>query len=199
MHEGVERALAEARALGFLGPGPLDVHERSAATFLDAVGPQEDASALDLGSGGGVPGLLLAAARPEVQWVLLDNNRRRASFLARAIATLGWGHRVEVVRGAAEDVGHEPAHRGRYDLVVSRSFGPPPVTAECAVAFLRDGGRLLVAEPPERDDGRWPADGLAALGLEFVGAGPVATLRRVGPVPPDVARPWRTMERHPAW
>ena len=48
---------------------------------------------------------------------------------------------------------------------MARSFGPPAVTAECAIGFLRPGGEILVSEPPEPDPDRWPADGLAGLGL----------------------------------
>jgi 16S rRNA (guanine527-N7)-methyltransferase len=51
-------------------------------------------------------------------------------------------------------------------VVVTRSFGPPSVTAECAVGFLQSpGGRLLVSEPPTPDAGRWSVDGLGLLGL----------------------------------
>jgi len=201
MQPAVERALAEARALGFLGPGSLDQHERSALAFLEALGEEVDttARALDLGSGGGVPGLLLAESLPHLRWTLLDNNRRRTSFLARAAAELGWGGRMEVVRAPAEEAAHDPTHREQYDLVVSRSFGPPPATAECAVAFLRLGGRLLVAEPPVPEEQRWPPPPLAELGLHLEDVGPVASLRRVADVPADVPRPWRTMERHPRW
>ena len=55
--------------------------------------------------------------------------------------------------------------RGTFDVVVARSFGRPTVTAECGAPFLKTGGRLVVAEPPEHDSGRWPQDGLARLGL----------------------------------
>lgn len=201
MHEGVERALAEARALGFLGPGPLDQHQRSAEAFLEAIGPlPAGARALDLGSGGGVPGLLLAEFRPGMRWVLLDNNRRRTSFLARSVADLGFAGRVEVVRAPAEVAGHEERHREQYDLVVSRSFGPPSTTAECGGAFLRLGGRLLVAEPPASTGDRWPAAGVAELGMAFGEVvGGIAILRRISDLPPDAPRRWRVMERHPRW
>lgn len=201
MDDAVERALAEARALGFLGDGPLEAHERSAQAFADALGALAAGSrVLDLGSGGGVPGLLLASWYPDVRWVLLDKHRRRTSFLARAIAGLGWMGRVEVVRSDADQAGRDPAHRGAYDVVVSRSFGPPALTAECGAAFLRPGGRLLVAEPPAPDPARWPADGLAGIGLVRVPSGSgVAVFETIGAVPGAVPRPWRTMERSPRW
>jgi 16S rRNA (guanine527-N7)-methyltransferase len=198
--EGVERALAEARALGFLGDGPLEAHERSAAAFAEAIGNlPPGARALDLGSGGGVPGLLLASWYPDVRWTLLDKHRRRTSFLARAVASLGWADRVEVVREAAEVAAHDSAHRATYDLVVSRSFGPPALTAECAVGFLRVGGRFLVAEPPTPDPARWPASCLSDLGLVRRGEGPIAAFELTAPASAEVPRPWRSMERLPRW
>jgi 16S rRNA (guanine527-N7)-methyltransferase len=195
----VTRALAEARALGFLGPGPLEAHEASADAFADALGPVTG-RVLDLGSGGGVPGLLLAARYDQVAWVLLDGNRRRTSFLARAVAELGWAGRVEVVRSPAETAAHRPELRSSFAAVVARSFGPPPVTAECAVGFLQLGGRLLVSEPPEERADRWPADGLRSLGLtaEQTGA-PVAVFQLAELPAPTVPRSWQKMERHPAW
>jgi 16S rRNA (guanine527-N7)-methyltransferase len=119
---------------------------------------------LDLGSGGGVPGLVLAEARPELAVVLLDATRRRCRFLREAVAELDLGGRVEVVEERAESAARRPELRERIDVVVARSFGPPPVTAECAVGFLRVGGRLVVSEPPDRAE-RWAEDGLEALGL----------------------------------
>lgn len=201
MDDELRRALAEARALGFLGPGPLEAHEESAAAFIEAVGDLSDA-ALDLGSGGGVPGLLLAAHYCDVDWVLLDQSRRRTSFLAHQVAVLGWSARVAVHRAAAEDAAHAPALRGAFAAVVARSFGPPAVTAECAVAFLRLGGRLAVAEPPEgREQVRWPGPALAALGLRPI-AGPtrrIALFESADPVPAHIPRSRRAMERSPLW
>ena len=200
MDPAVERALAEARALGFLGPGPLEAHVRSADAFADVMGAlPAGARALDLGSGGGVPGLLLAERFADVRWVLLDKHRRRTSFLARAVAGLGWADRVEVRRAAAEEAAHEDGVRGGFDLVVSRSFGPAAIAAECAAGFLRLGGRLLVAEPPGGAL-RWPSGPLETVGLEVErSGGPVAVLVQRRQAPPGTPRPWRTMERKPLW
>ena len=201
MDDAVLGALAEARALGFLGPGPLEAHVQSAQAFLAAleeVSPAE--RMLDLGSGGGVPGLLLAAARPMVRWTLVDRHRRRTSFLARVTAELGWVGRVDVVRGAAEELAHDPAHRGAYDAVTARSFGPPAITAEIGVAFLRVGGALVVGEPPVDAPDRWSEAAVGRLGLAPGSAvAGVATFRRVGELDAGLPRPWRQLERRPAW
>jgi 16S rRNA (guanine527-N7)-methyltransferase len=79
--------LQEAADLGFLGPGAVWDHVGHAAGFLAALRPA--ARVLDLGSGGGVPGLVLAAARPDAALVLLDASQTRTDFLKRAVGRLG--------------------------------------------------------------------------------------------------------------
>lgn len=198
MDEQVASALAEARALGFLGPGPLEQHAASAEAFAEALGAV-DGRALDLGSGGGVPGLLLAARYDQVAWVLLDINRRRTSFLARTVAELGWIDRVTVVRESADLAAHDPRVRSSFDLVCARSFAPPALTAECAAGFLRVGGRLAVAEPPTEEAARWDDEQLTALGFRQEARGSVAVFRQETAATGHVPRPWRTMARRPLW
>jgi 16S rRNA (guanine527-N7)-methyltransferase len=124
------------------------------------------ARAVDLGSGGGLPGLPLAVSWPNSTWVLLEANRRRAGFLVEAIAALELADRVRVRHQRAEETGRDSALRGSADLVVIRSFGPPAVSAECAAPLLRVGGAIVIGEPPPgRDESRWPEAGLAQLGL----------------------------------
>jgi 16S rRNA (guanine527-N7)-methyltransferase len=163
--------LEEARELGLLGPGPVARQLAHALNLATAIG-QFDGRLLDLGSGGGLPGLVLFDRWPGATGVLLDAHRRRCEFLTRAVATLDLGSRVSVECGRAEVLAREEHLRGGFDLVVARSFGPPAVTAECAVGFLRTGGELVVTEPPDPDAGeRWLPSGLAGLG--FGGAEPM--------------------------
>lgn len=158
--------LRESRELGYLGPGPVTDHVAHALAFAAVVG-EAPRLALDLGAGGGLPGLVLAATVwPATRWTFLDSQAKRTTFLAYAVETLGMADRVTVVTGRAEEISREEAHRAAYDLVVARSFGAPAVTAECAVGFLVVGGLLVVSEPPQPDTAaRWPASGLAQLGL----------------------------------
>lgn len=165
MTVSVSALLEESRSLGFLGPGPVEDHIRHSLAFIDAV-PTEPSKALDLGAGGGLPGLVLVAeVWPTTSWTFLDSQAKRTAFLARSVEALGHSHRVEIVTDRAEVVGRDGVHRSSYDLVVSRSFGPPAVTAECAAPLLRPGGLLVVSEPPEPATDRWPKSGLAELGL----------------------------------
>ena len=112
-----------------------------------------------------MPGLVLAAARPDLRWVFLDGRASRTEFLVDVVGRLGWADRVEVLAGRAEELARQPAWRANFDVVVARLFGPPAVTAECAAPLLRPGGRLIVSEPPDTPDDRWPHAPLARLGL----------------------------------
>ena len=147
------------------------------------------ARAADLGSGGGVPALVLAVRFPETAWVLVEAAARRAAFLREAVEQLGLGARAAVVEDRAEAVGREPRYRGTFDVVTARGFGPPAVVAECAAPLLRVGGRLTVSEPPGGAPARWPAAELAVLGLapaasvEAAGA-TYQVLRQVEACPP---------------
>jgi len=198
----LEAVLSEARDLGFLGPGSIPPQILHARGFASAT-TRTPESFLDLGSGGGLPGLVLAAMWPGATGVLLDTMRRRADFLERACATLGLADRISVVCARAETAAHDPALRERFDLVTARSFGAPAVAAECAVAFLRPTGELVVSEPPEDVAGRWPAEPLAELGLVMIrAASPAArfvTLGRTGPLDPGTPRRPGMPEKRPRW
>lgn len=163
----VVQVLDQARAFGFLGPGPVEDHLEHSQAFARLIEERTDlpsaANCLDLGSGGGVPGLVLADRWATTTWTFLDAHQRRMSVLAEAVASLGW-QSAKLFVGRAEEYGRDDRLRGQYDLVVARGFSGPAVTAECSAPLLRVGGWLAVSEPPE-DRGRWDDDGLARLGL----------------------------------
>ncbi|WP_195210417.1 16S rRNA (guanine(527)-N(7))-methyltransferase RsmG [Actinomarinicola tropica] len=167
MDDDLTNVLERSRTLGFLGPGPVTDHIEHAqrlVAVLDALPLPTAGTGVDLGSGGGVPGLVVARALPTWRWILLDAMERRTAFLDQAVHDLGLRH-VEVRRERAELSGRSELRHG-VDLVVARSFGPPAVTAECAAPLLRVGGILVVSEPPTSDGARWSADGLRSLGLD---------------------------------
>ena len=205
------KVLVEAKALGLLGPSPLELHTRHSIGFAYALrrvwaegdGPGGDEGArfpsdleseefqgdgiriLDLGSGGGVPGIVIAELWPSASITLLEGAERRGRLLQRWVDEAGWEQRVAVLPGRAEDLGRVESLRGAFDAVVARLFGAPSVTAECAAPFLKLGALLVVSDPPDDDPGpgvipgessetsdkepsgsRWPPEGLATLGLE---------------------------------
>lgn len=160
----VAAILEEAQRRGALGSTSVDDHIVHAEAMAGVVGTPP-ASACDLGSGGGVPGLVLALAWPLTSLVLVEAMAKRARWLEQACGELGVDSRCRVVHERAETVGRAPEWRERFGLVTARAFGAPPVTAECAAPLLQRGGRLVVSEPPERDADRWPVEGLEELGL----------------------------------
>ncbi len=185
--------LAEARRLGLLGPGPVEDHVEHSRGFAVAAGITPRRRVVDLGSGAGVPGLVLAVAWPHVPVVLVDAAQRATMFLEGAVDRLGVRGRVSIVRQRAEVLGRDPQWRGTAELVVARGFGRPAVVAECAAPLLALGGLLVVSEPPERPEDRWPSDGLVRLGLgrgrvvEHAGKG-YRVLPQDGVCPPSLPR-----------
>ncbi|HYZ02232.1 MAG TPA: 16S rRNA (guanine(527)-N(7))-methyltransferase RsmG, partial [Candidatus Binatia bacterium] len=111
---------------------------RDSLALLDHLG--DAGSVVDVGSGGGMPGIPLKIARPDLRVTLLEADRRKAAFLVHAGAALDLD--VEVVAERAEDAGHGPL-REAFDLAVCRALGPMPVVAELCLPFVRVGGRLL--------------------------------------------------------
>ncbi|SRR5579871_866858 len=195
MDDRLIAVLEQARALGFLGPGAVDAHVVQAGAFAQAWEVSHGGaptSMADLGSGGGVPGLVLASRWPGCRVALLEASERRCAHLLWAVGQLGLAA-VEVVEGRVERLARQPGLEGAFELVTARSFAPPAVTAECGARLLGDHGHLLVAEPPSGEvTERWPEPGLAELGLGpaaiYAGAARVAVIARRGPCPPRYPR-----------
>lgn len=144
---------------------------------------EELATVVDLGSGNGLPGLVVARELP-VEVVLVEVSATRCAFLRWAVGALGWTGRVEIAEGPVEELARREDLRGCADAVVARAFAGPATTAECAVGFVRPGGLVLVAEPPGSPPRRWPRKGLAQLSLvdDGVVAGGIRVLRLDGVV-----------------
>jgi predicted O-methyltransferase YrrM len=121
--------LEEARQRGFLGPGPVEPHLDHARAFVVAA---QDAPerAVDLGAGGGLPGLVLAVEFwPEAEWVFLDAQQKRTLFLQEAIEELDLEDRVQVVTQRAEEFGRDERKTGspaEWDRRSRRSRSPQP-------------------------------------------------------------------------
>jgi len=171
-NDWLNRALEESRARGFLGPGPIEpqiAHALGFAACWEERFSSPPAALLDLGSGGGLPALVLLD-----HWrrrcVLTDSMKKRVSFLREILEWTEAPESGEVISGRIEEIARLSSMEESFDLVTARSFGPPAVTAECGARFLRIGGLMVVSEPP--DDGvtdRWATKPLLELGLENLG------------------------------
>jgi 16S rRNA (guanine527-N7)-methyltransferase len=107
-----------------------------------------DERVADIGSGAGFPGLVLAIARRHASYVLAEATRKRAAFLEIAVSALGLEN-VTVAAARAEEMGRDPEHRERYDLVLSRAVAPLPVLLEYCLPLVRLGGQFLAQKGPE--------------------------------------------------
>jgi 16S rRNA (guanine527-N7)-methyltransferase len=154
---------------GLLGPHEVprlwDRHLLNCAVVSELIGDRCETLA-DIGSGAGLPGIVLAMVRPEINVTLLEPTERRCRFLSECVAELGLAN-ASVLRGRAEDVAL------RADVATARAVAPLDRLAEMAVRVVRPGGMVLAIK------GRTAAD-------EVKKARPV--LRRIGARGAEVVR-----------
>jgi len=146
---------------------------------------------VDVGSGGGLPGLPLKISRPALELTLVEADQAKAAFLVQACAQLELAH-TQVVAARAELAGHDPRHRERYDVAVARAVAPMPVLVELCLPLVRVGGRLL-AQKTDREEIEAASRAIEAVGgsLRAIvparsgirAAGIVVIVDKVGPTP----------------
>jgi 16S rRNA (guanine527-N7)-methyltransferase len=120
---------------------------------------------IDVGSGGGLPGIPLAIAFPELQVTLLESAGKKAAFLREVVADLELTG-VSVRTGRAEEAARDPAERDVYDVVVARALAPLTVALELCLPFARAGGLAVLPRGSDLAeqfaDGETAAEQLAA-------------------------------------
>jgi 16S rRNA (guanine527-N7)-methyltransferase len=103
---------------------------------------KEGETVADIGSGGGLPGVVLAIARPDLEVALIEATGKKCTFLCEVAADLELEN-IRVIPARAEDMGHEAAYREAYDVVTARGVGRLPQLVEYALPLVTLGGRLL--------------------------------------------------------
>ncbi len=98
---------------------------------------------MDLGTGGGFPLLPLAIALPDKAFVGLDSTKKKVDAVGRIIESSGIGN-VTLFSSRAEELGHDRAHRERYDVVTARAVGEIRVLLEFSAPFVRVGGTVIL-------------------------------------------------------
>jgi 16S rRNA (guanine527-N7)-methyltransferase len=190
-----------ARLAGLIGSWPGLVSRPDPGLVADClvlVGFLGDARrVVDVGSGGGLPGLPLKIARPDLELALVESNRRKAAFLVRACAELGL-EGVTVVARRAEEAGRDPRLRESFDAAVVRALAATPVLAELCLPLVRVGGRLLAMKVGAEVEAESARAALERLGgrLEEVAQAPSAARERgqvlvvakVAPTPEEYPR-----------
>lgn len=180
---GVERGLIGPRE----APRLWDRHVLNSLALSSAV--PEGASVADLGSGAGLPGLVLAIGRSDLDVTLVEPLLRRATFLEEAIDALGLG-RVSVIRSRAEAL-----HGGRrFDIVTARAVAPLDRLLGWAMPLVASHGCLLAMK------GTSAADEVAAAShaLRTLRCAPAEVLELIGPVGSSTATVIRVAHADPA-
>ena len=183
---------------GLLGPRePTRLWQRhllnsaAVAALLPAQGTRS-ASIADIGSGAGLPGIVLALVRPDLQFSLVEPMKRRTDFLQECVNTLGLTN-VEVIRARAEQL-HGRCH---YDVAVSRAVAPLPRLLEWCLPLVCDGGKLLAMKGQSAADelkasaeavARWRVNEQRVEWVEPSYGGPGATVVVIG-CPADLSAP----------
>ncbi len=202
--DGFDRVSAFADALaaegvlrGLIGPRELprlwERHLLNSAALLPYLPPS--GTVVDVGSGAGLPGLVIACARPDLDVVLVEPMERRATWLTEVAVSLSLSS-VEVVQRRAEEMhGHLSA-----DVVTARAVAPLDRLMTWCFPLVRDGGVLLAMKGSRAQDeaaaaaplierlGGGPAEVLSAGTIPGVAPTTVVRVVRVRPAPPAPAR-----------
>lgn len=123
-------------------------HFLDSLTCLLVLPDLPSATIIDVGTGAGFPGLPLKILRPKMRLTLLESTGKKTDFLRHLVHRLGL-EGVEVVWGRAEEVGRDPEHRQRYDVVLARALAELPVLVEYALPFCRVGGVFVAQKGAE--------------------------------------------------
>jgi 16S rRNA (guanine527-N7)-methyltransferase len=139
-----------------------------------------DGPIVDVGSGGGAPGVPLAVALPDREVTLLEAERRKADFMERWTAELP---NLRVVWGRAEEQDVD-----RYGVAVAKALAPPPVAAEWCLPLVRPGGAAVLWVGPTADP-----EAVARVAEQLASAAPeerdgLLVLRKLAPTPEGFPR-----------
>lgn len=175
----IEVARAFAGALAQHGEergliGPLEAERLWSRHILNCAiaAPLFSGRVGDVGSGAGLPGLVLAIARPDVEWVLIEPMERRVAWLEEQAAALGLSN-VEVVRGRAEEWSQGPT----LDAVTARAVSALRTLIPLTAPLVRDGGELILLKGAAASDEIAAAEkqirrfGLRDVRVEVLGEG----------------------------
>jgi len=154
------------------------------------------ARVIDVGSGGGLPGLPVALCRPDLRLTLLEATAKKARWLERCAAELGRPD-LRIVNQRAESCGHDPEHRAGYAAALCRAVGALREIVEYCLPFLAIGGRLLAHKGAQAEEERVQAErairelGGGATGVipAGVAGGVIVIVEKERPTPERYPRP----------
>lgn len=166
------------------------------------------AELVDVGAGGGFPGVILALSLPEIKVSLVEATAKKCRFLEQASDLLKLDNPISVINGRAEELGTLDEYRGCFDLATARAVGTTALVSELLIPLLRVGGYALLQKTKSQLDQEM---GEAEKRLKQMGAGVeemvniepgndetervVLVLRKHKPTPEGYPRPWSRIKR----
>ncbi|MGM0651612.1 MAG: 16S rRNA (guanine(527)-N(7))-methyltransferase RsmG [Bacillota bacterium] len=118
---------------------------------LKSINIEKNCSVVDLGTGGGLPGIPVKIIRPDLEIYLLDSNRKKTVFLEEAIIKLKLTG-IKIINDRAEVIGHDIMHREKHDYILCRAVAKLSVLAELSLPLLRIGGKAILYKGPRGDE-----------------------------------------------
>ncbi len=204
----LDEAWTPARAAGVIGTAPVEALVEHTVWFARAVCSSFSASfdgfhgrIVDVGTGAGLPGVILAALLPHAELRLVDASERRLDHARRASRALGVGDRVEIAHGRGDELAHDAAWRGIHDVAVARLLGDPAETIEQLAPLVRPGGVITIAAAESATD-RWDALPVTDLPTSSVSwsdspVGLFASVNVLAPMPSSFPRRERKRRQSP--
>ncbi|MBX9952571.1 MAG: 16S rRNA (guanine(527)-N(7))-methyltransferase RsmG [Candidatus Obscuribacterales bacterium] len=175
--------------------------------FMPENGP-EPAGLVDVGAGGGFPGVILALSLPEIKVSLVEATAKKCRFLEQASDLLKLDHPMSVINGRAEELGTLGDYRGTFDLATARAVGTTALVSELLVPLLKVGGYALLQKTKsqldqEMNEAEKRLKQMGAAVEEMVNIEPgndetervVLVLKKHKQTPEGYPRPWSRIKR----
>lgn len=122
---------------------------------------------LDLGTGGGLPGLVFAIQHEDKKFTLVDSIQKKCDSIERMTSELGLSN-VQVICCRAEALAHDPYYREKFDTVTARALAPLPTLLELVAGFIRPGGVFIAYKGPKhQEELKASKEALSTLNLEL--------------------------------
>lgn len=129
----------------------VEKHFVDSAALIKSGHLKDGTKLIDIGSGAGFPGIVLAILQPQMKITLLETLEKRCAFL-REMTEVLMLENVEVISARAEDAGRDTAHRAQYDIACSRAVADLAVLTEYSLPLLKRGGIMAAYKGPEPDE-----------------------------------------------
>lgn len=116
-------------------------HWVDSLSLFSVIDPPQGGKFIDVGTGGGFPGVAVFIARPDLSVTLLDSTKKKLTFIESALEQLGL--KAQIVHARAEEAAGNACYREKYDLAVARAVAPLNRLTEYCLPFVRPGGHFV--------------------------------------------------------